>query len=165
MAIPHSFHVSVIVVRILNKIYKFWKTKVTGGINPTNQRVTASGIRSNLNFLGTVIRLRTLGRRLFSLGSDRSGRWPTTAQLPCFWLRQSSHCLRQHTRKAASSSKVAGKFLQNSCCESHTPLRIRFATLSRGQSCNVQNTVNRCRQRHSWQAPALTHLDDNILHY
>jgi|GEM_PF-5099546 len=29
---------------------------------------------------GTVISLRTLGRRLFSLGSDRSGRLPTIAR-------------------------------------------------------------------------------------
>jgi len=33
--------------------------------------------------LGTVISFRTLGRRLFSRGSTRSGRWPVTAHVPC----------------------------------------------------------------------------------
>jgi hypothetical protein len=31
----------------------------------------------------TVMSLSTFGRRLFSCGSDRSGRWPTTAHQPC----------------------------------------------------------------------------------
>ena len=34
---------------------------------------------------GTIIRLRSLGRRLFSLGSDQSGRWLPAGQLACCW--------------------------------------------------------------------------------